>query len=289
MNLSASNATHRTDAWDENLSWLAERGMQLGREHCSCSAFYHELRGPLRASGFLSDFENGKPILASIISPFIANHDRVLIAGAADTGLFSTVMRVSGKNILDVGVVDRCKAPLELIKEFASMRGAQCTTLHSDIGELECDEKWDLIILHYTAMFFDRLNRQQCFQRLSRSLAPGGILLCMDRMVKPPIGDERNERTIEWFEKARDSLRDSSFGAYWEGAELDKMLRRFVDDRVSRGINYITAEEIEAILTSSGLRIVSKEDDAARIAADKAAMSKADAHAISVILAAQDG
>jgi len=288
MKYPAPRASDVREAWDEDLPWLATRSVELGREHCTCSGFYHELRGPLRASGFLSDFKRGPQILASTISPLIKNHTRVLIAGSADTGIFSTVMQVSYEKIVDISVVDRCKAPLELIKEFAAMKGTACATLHSDIGELNGDEKWNLIILHYTSMFFDSLSRERCFQRLSRSLAPGGVMLCMDRMVKPPTGDERNEREIAWYRDARDRLRNSSYGAFWEGAELDNMLRQFVRERVARGINYVTAEEIADILTNSGLRIVSKEDGEARTTTRKAAVSKADACTISVIVAVKD-
>ena len=290
MSYPTPRASDETGAWEEDLPWLATRGVELGRELCTCSAFYHELWGPLRASGFIKGHNGGqlRLLLASTISPLIKNQTRVLIAGSADTSIFNTVKRVSNKNIVDMTVVDRCKAPLRLTEEYVSMKGAACATLHSDIADLDGNEKWDLIILHYTSMFFNRLNRKRCFQRLSRSLAPGGILLCMDRMVKPPIGDERNEREIAWFRDARNSLRSSSFDSFWECAELDIMLRQFVHERVARGINYITAGEIEGILTKSGLRILSRGDGAARTAVKEEAMSKADAHSVSIIVAAMD-
>ena len=95
MNYPAPRASEETRAWEEDLPWLATRSVELGRELCTCSAFYHELRGPLRASGFIREINSRRQILASTISPLIKNHTRVLIAGSADAGIFSTVMQVS--------------------------------------------------------------------------------------------------------------------------------------------------------------------------------------------------
>lgn len=288
MNYPTLRASNEIDAWEEDLPWLAARSVELGREFCTCSAFYHELRGALRASGFIRDFESGQQILASTISPLLKNHSRVLIAGAADTGIFSTVMRVSNNKFVEVGVVDKCRAPLALIEEFAEVKGASCATIHSDIGALKSSEEWDLVILHYTSMFFDRHDRKRCFQRLAQSLAPGGILLCMDRLVRPPTGNELNEREIVWFREARRHLRNSSFGSFWESAELDNMLREFVRERAARGANYLAPREIEDIIANAGLRIVSRGDGAAQAAVKEEITNKADAHVVSVVLAVRD-
>ncbi len=129
MNHPSPTASDKQGTWEEDLSWLATRGVELGRALCTCSAFYHELRGPLRASGVFRVLR-GEAILAPTISPLINNQTRILIAGSADTGVFSAVRRISDQRTPDITVLDRCRAPLALIEEFASMKGAVCGTLH---------------------------------------------------------------------------------------------------------------------------------------------------------------
>ncbi len=252
--------SNTNEIWEEDLSWLATRGVELGRTLCTCSAFYHVLRGPLRASGFIGDLKKGQQILASTILPLINKDTRVLIAGSADTSIFSTVGRISHKHAPEITVVDRCRAPLALIEEFAVMRDLFCRTLHSDISDLDGHEKWDLILLHYTSMFFDRLNRQRCFERLSRSLVRGGVLVCMDRMMGPPASGNSKERELACFQAAREALRGSEFESSWRGTELDlyDVLRHYFHEIVTREDNYPTVAEIEGLLTSIGFKILSK-------------------------------
>ncbi len=253
-------ASDKQGTWEEDLSWLAIRGVELGRALCTCSAFYHELRGPLRASGVFRG-RRGEAILASTISPLINNQTRILIAGSADTGVFSAVRRISDQRTPDVTVVDRCRAPLALIEEFAAMKGAVCGTLHSDIIDLDGNKSWDLILLHYTSMYFDRLNRKRYFERLSSCLAPGGLLVCMDKILESPADRGEEERELAWFLAARKILKDSSYGSFWESAELDNMLRQHAHERVVRNADCPTVGEIENVLMSVGLKIRAKDND----------------------------
>jgi acetyltransferase len=125
------------DAWSEDLLWQAQRALELGRTLCSCNGYYHALWGTLRATGVMGSLKSEETLLASLVLPFIRDHARVMIAGSADPGVLCAVGRVYGPRSPNITIIDRCAAPLQLIREFAAAKQLTCRTLNADLLELD--------------------------------------------------------------------------------------------------------------------------------------------------------
>lgn len=246
------------DKWTEDLLWQAARGVELGRAYCTCPASYHELWSPLRAAGFVSPGASEFTKISSVVSPWIKRSTRLLIGGSADPGILCAIGRMAGERIPDITVIDRCRAPLELILEYASHRQVPCRTIHSDILDLDGSERWDLIFLHYTPIFVERRLQGVFFERLKHALARDGVIVCVTRTGKATENKDLDRLEEAFLAEAKNSLEASGISLPWEHAKLRQLLEGYALERVSRRLNYPTRDELEAAISGSGLCVVSK-------------------------------
>lgn len=228
--------------------------------YCNCPGYFHLLWSPLRASKFARGLTVEDAILAATTAPYIKDHSRILIGGAADPGQLCTLGRIAGTHIPDFTVTDRCKAPLTLIQEYASMHGISCGTIHGDLFDLDSAKKWDLVFLHYTNCHIDPRSRRKVFKRLAESLAPGGSIISVDltgeRLKDELLGDLQNAIYAEM----RSALQGSEIESLTERDELDSMLRCYATEKVARRVHYPTIEEIDKAIEEAGLTVLSRKN-----------------------------
>ena len=167
------------DAFREDLAWQAQRALDLGRALCACEGHHHWSYAVLRAAGVTSSVGAEEQELASVMAPLIREDAGVMIGGSADLGLLCFVGRCAAARRPRITVIDRCRAPLALIEEFAESRRIDCRTLHTDLLSLEGSEQWDVIFLHHTLEFFSAPLRGRVLDVIAASLAPGGNLVCV--------------------------------------------------------------------------------------------------------------
>lgn len=245
----------RQEKWTEDLLWQASRGRALGHELCNCEGHYHTLWGALRACESVDSLQSEEPIFSPVISPFVKDESRLLIAGSADPGILCTLGRIAGSRQPNFTIVDKCEAPLALIEEFSAMRGAPCDTLHADILELDGCKVWDFIFVHYTHAFVAPSHQKRFFGALARSLAPGGTLACFTKANTRTEDITGQDYNRAWFTQSYNSLRESEFGSYWSKEELDEMLRAYVAAGAVRRRNFLTVEDIAKGLEATGLKV----------------------------------
>ena len=125
------------DAFREDLLWQAHRALELGREHCSCEGRHHWSYAALCAAGITGSLSTEGPVLASLMTPLIGDRARVMIAGSADLGLLCFVGRCAAAQRPQITVIDRCRAPLALIEEFAESQRIECRTVQAELLDLE--------------------------------------------------------------------------------------------------------------------------------------------------------
>jgi hypothetical protein len=242
--------------WNEDLLWQADRGLELGRAHCTCPGRYHWSYGILRAAGVTSSLRLEEGMLASLMSPLIRDGARVMIGGSADPGLLCVVGRFSAARHPKITVVDRCKAPLALIDEFAANQALECRTLNVNLLGFDGQEQWDNILLHYTPDFVDTASRVRFFAALASSLTPGGTLVCAG-MTGPKVPLER-KRDLESALRSYtlNALRRSPLAARENDAEFAQLLDDYVGACALRRLNYPAASDLSDLLKRAGLRIV---------------------------------
>lgn len=196
-------------------------------------------------------------VLAEVMSPFIHQDARVLIGGSADPGVLCSLGRIYGPVKAVFTVVDKCRSPLELIREFAAEKRVLCRTLNADIFELDGSEKWDQIVLHYTANFVDAGHREKFLASIAHVLVPGGTLVCAVKTGENVFSDQREMLEASFLARSRGDLQELLSGRGIEIPDLEKMLRAYASAATSRRLNISTLPEIQESLRKVGLRVLS--------------------------------
>jgi SAM-dependent methyltransferase len=103
---------------------------------------------------------------------------RVLISGAADTGLMALVCAVfDALNAKpDIVLVDRCRTTVTQNQILANYLGLQADVRQGDVRDIDC-EPVDAVIAHSFLVFFPEPDRRQVINAWGRVLKPGGKVL----------------------------------------------------------------------------------------------------------------
>ena len=245
------------DPWREDLVALARRGLELGRIHCACPGRYHWLYGTMRASGVVASLKSEEPRLASILKPLLRGDMRIMIAGSADPGLFCALGRILHSPAADITVVDRCGAPLELIREFAEARGLRCRTLNRDLLDVDRREQWDLILSHYTLNFVAPDRRAKFFAGLASVLAPGGVLVCAAITGKAITHDDEPPLTAAFVARSHEAWAKMGLSAD-DRAALEELLQIYAADTTAMRLIWPQADDVRAQLREAGFDIKSE-------------------------------
>lgn len=246
-----------TEPWCEDLVWQAVRGAALGHKLCTCEGYYHCLWGPLRAAGGMRGLSSEEQILSEVMTPLIRPDARVLIGGSADAGVLCSLGRIYGPAKAAFTVVDKCRSPLELIREFAAEKQVLCRTLNLDILELDGSEQWDQIVLHYTANFVDADHREKFLARIAQALVPGGTLVCAVTTGERVFPDQRERIEAGFLDRSRADLQEFLSARAIEIPDLERMLRSYASASTTRRLNISTLTEMQETLRHVGLRVLS--------------------------------
>ena len=244
------------DLWSADLSWLARRGFELSKTLCTCDGFYHNLWGALRLANVNNTMEGEDTMLASLLAPYARDNARVMIGGSADTGVLCGIGRIYAPYLPSFTVVDKCRAPLALIREFAAAKSLACRTLKRDLLDLDGSEIWDQIILHYTPDFIGTPFLEQLFRSLRGSLAPGGILVCAAMTGTTTPLDKRSEMEAAYFARSATALEDTSMAELARTPGFERQLREYSACRTSRRLTLPTADKLHDLLQDAGLRVL---------------------------------
>ena len=240
--------------WDDDSRRHTARAVEIARAECTCNYPYHILWPILRAAGIKGTLRAKEDeVLAPLLSPLIGDAARILIAGSADTATLCTVGRISGARRPDFTVLDRCPAPLSLVREFAAERQISCRTLRFDLTELEESDRWDIVLVHYTFQFIRPDRRGDVMRRLARSLVPGGTLVCVDKEVPPVSLAEAPASAAEWLEKTRRKVRAEGLDSTLPAALYDELLRQAAEGRTIRRVTIPSAAGLIDNMHSAGL------------------------------------
>ncbi len=248
--------------WTEDLAWQAQRGLELGSALCACEGHYHTLWGSLRIAGINDTMKGETPHLTEMMAPFLRDGMRVMIGGAADPGVLCGIGRIFSPRVPAFTVIDKCKAPLALIGEFAASREIACRLLHMDLLDLDGSEQWDQIVLHYTPDFMNASVRSRLFRSVAASLAPGGTLVCATMTGASIPLDLQPGMAEAFYRRAVAALKDTPMAAQAQTPEFEHKLRGYSECRTIRRLRLPTAEGICDFAQDAGLRVLQKHETA---------------------------
>ncbi len=108
---------------------------------------------------------------------------RVLLSGAADTGLAAMVLGALARNGLqgDLVLAERCATPIEQNRRFAAQLGRTIEVHQGNILDLECAPV-DAVVAHSFLNFLPATLRPALVATWARVLRPGGLLLLHQKL-----------------------------------------------------------------------------------------------------------
>ncbi len=246
------------ERWTEDLPAQARRALAVGQALCACEGHYHTLWGCLRAAEVSNSLKAEEPLLASLIAPLVRDNARVMIGGSADPGVLCAIGRIFAPRFPANTIIDRCPAPLELIREFTAAKGFACRTVNFDLLDLDGSETWDQIVLHYTPDFLAPQIHGRLFRSLALSLAPGGALIFAAMTGTHVVGDHQHALGSVYFDYSLRAIQNSVLADLAESPEFLEMLKSYAARWAMRRMNLPKIEELRDSLDGAGLRIVSE-------------------------------
>ena len=253
-----ADQTSALERWSEDLPAQARRALAVGRALCACDGHYHTIWGTLRASGASNSLKSEEPLLDSLIKPYVRDGAHVMIAGAADPGVPCAIGRIYAPIMPALTVVDRCKASLELVRQFAATKEFVCRTLNLNLLDLDGSEQWDQIVLHYTPDFLDPPLHGRLFQALTRALRPGGTVVCAAMTATGVIGEREQEVGGVYYDYTLKKVMDGPMAEIAASAEFLDMLRAYSVRWGQRRTTLPSSEQLVHSMRNASLSILSE-------------------------------
>ncbi|HXP30298.1 MAG TPA: class I SAM-dependent methyltransferase [Stellaceae bacterium] len=161
--------------WVEDLPALAAEAYALAGRFCGACRDYHALWPYRRITLMHCETTTDQGAVGAALAELMARGgQRVLIAGAADSGVLATVARAAGGQAGEIRVVDRCETPLELCRRFARRWSLPLETARADLLRLEITNPVDIVYANSIIPAFPPARRLDLFARIARALQPGG-------------------------------------------------------------------------------------------------------------------
>lgn len=225
-------------------------------EHGCCD--YHRGWSLVRWLELGGELPAGLDFFQRELSVFLSqSSNRILISGAADTGVLSMVLKALSASQIQPEIVfaDRCRTTVQQNTLLAKHVGKEVQFHCCDIRELDCSPV-DIIIAHSFLLFFEEPPRQQVINAWSRLLKPGGKVLMSnsitdDEREGPPPKDINliNRRVPELIKMAHANGFSES-----DANEVGATAHRIWQKSMSKP-PYITADNLQRGFMAAGLSI----------------------------------
>lgn len=129
---------------------------------------------------------------------------RVLLAGAADTGLAALINSAAEQAgaTPSLLLIDRCRTPLTLNQRFAKTSGLDLETRQGNLDEIAADGM-DAVVTHNVMGFNTDAGRADILRSAAKTLRPGGRLLSIEFLseARPPRAAEETAALRKGFEE----------------------------------------------------------------------------------------
>jgi hypothetical protein len=245
-------------AWREDLAELALRGWRVGRQACRTCGGYHQLWGLLRAAGMVRGLDDDAQVLGPLMRASLGERSRVLLVGAADTGVLALLMREVAPTRPRCTVIDRCAAPLELIRDYALEHGVDCELVHDDLLRWSPNRPFDLVVAHYTLSFVAPADLRAAVDALARCVAPNGHALVVLKSGRAAPDSQVADFRDAWLAEARAAIAASGLAASLDASELDALLLAHAQARTRRKAALVPVAVVREAFEHAGLEVVSE-------------------------------
>jgi hypothetical protein len=234
----------------------ARQAIELVQVYCDTCRDYHLARSFLKAAGWERGPARDRALFAPMLRRFAFPGARVLIAGAADTGLLDFAVSAIGDLRPEFVVADKCRTPLVLCERYAASEEVVVRTVEADLIRDHVGT-FDLIIGHLVLSFVPPAERIGFLQHLGTMLAPSGTLVL--GAGKPRTGPRVTPMTLT---QVLAALRVRGLQLPGDGQMVTDALRWHVDQPAPHLADPVDTRPFETLCAEAGLDVVERWDTA---------------------------
>lgn len=240
------------------LAELAALAFRTAPETCGGAgcATYHRIRPTVRLLGLARSLETDRAAIADAVhrAALRSPAPRILIAGAADSGLLAAVAAaLPDATAAAITLVDRCRTPLALNRIYAEREGIALTTVHGGVADV-VQPPFDLVCAHGLFGFLTGAERDAAARAWFRLLRPGGAVFTANRIR--PGGGGAAFKTVEAEQFARRIADAAAQHALPVGVPLDAFPEAVADFTAHYVRHPVRShEELEAPFAAAGFRL----------------------------------
>jgi SAM-dependent methyltransferase len=244
----------------ENPAELAEHGFRVAQSLCSGCRNYHALWGYERLARVKSNgFETERDILEPLLRRHARQGSHVLIAGAADAGLFAMMAQATRTAMPDITIADRCGTPLSVCRRYAEMHRLAVRTVTTDLTAAPLAATHDLAFAHNVLMLMPLGLHASFLSNIRRSLAPDGIFILVNRVRVRSANTSRLPPT-HYATRILEALASRGVALPESEADFRRRLEQYAEEQHSWSDAIVGLEHVETSLAEAGLRIAERID-----------------------------
>lgn len=240
----------------EQLGDIAAEAYEVAGRLCGSCHNLHALWPYIRLSRSSTGLERSGSVLEMALRSFIGEGLRkILVAGAADTGLLSLILRAADDFDVDITVLDVCGAPLELCRRLASRRSIFVKTVRQDLAELDEWTTFDLVLVHGTLHFITKERRLNALTGIHRALRPNGRLILLFNTSRPSTIRKDDKLHVEYAESVVKELRRLAIPLPDTESEFVRRLSEHSRQRQEREGAFADPVDAKRLLEAAGFGI----------------------------------
>jgi len=241
----------------ERLGEIAAETYAVAGRLCGSCRNLHALWPYIRLSRSSTGLERSGSVLETALRAFITGGLRkILIAGAADTGLLSLVLRAADDFDVDVTVLDVCASPLELCRRLAGQWSIPVRTVKQDLADLDERQAFDLVLVHGTLHFIAGEKRLNVLARIHRALRPNGRLVLLFNTSRPSTIRKDDKLHVDYAELVVNELRRLAIPLPDSESEFIRRLSDHSRQRQEREGAFASPGDAEQLLETAGFEII---------------------------------
>jgi SAM-dependent methyltransferase len=241
----------------ERLGEIAAEAYAVAGRFCGSCRNLHALWPYIRLSRSSTGLEHNGSVLETALRAFIGEGLRkILIAGAADTGLLSLVLRAADDFEVDVTVLDVCPSPLELCRRLAGQWSIPVRTVKQDLADLDERQEFDLVLVHGTLHFIAGEKRLNVLARIQQGLRPNGRLVLLFNTSRPSTIRTDDKFHVDYAESVVNELRQLAVPLPDSESEFIRRLSDHSRQRQEREGAFANPGDAEQLLETAGFEII---------------------------------
>jgi hypothetical protein len=241
----------------EDIPLLAAEAFDLANRLCGSCRNFHSLWPFLRIAGASGGDVDVPPVHSAITDAISGNRQRLLIAGAADSGLLAVVARATRGAKIDIVVLDRCATPLELCRRFAQRWLLPIKTMQTDLGDFSSQANFDAVFTHSILQFIGDDRQLDVLQRLRRGLRLNGRLVIVFRTSERIEESLMPEYRENYPKRLLDQLDEMNIPLPEPRDAFRRRVQMYAAERLQREGAHADSSQVEKLINAAGFALQS--------------------------------